>query len=268
MRNTIVKKERQIAFRAALEAGALIRERMGQASIDYKSAFNIVTDVDKASEELILKILHDEFPGDDFVAEEGGGKAIGKARRWLIDPVDGTTNFAHGYPFFCVSIGLEEKGEMVLGVIYDPVRDEMFSAIKDNGAFLNDDRIHVSKVETLTNSLLATGFPPDTVTSAFDNMAQFNRFTNLSQGVRRDGSAAMDLAYVACGRLDGYWEKKLAPWDVAAGSLIVREAGGQVSDFAGAPLSIDEGIIIASNGLIHDEIVKILAELKEKVRSS
>ncbi len=264
-----MKKERQVAFRAALEAGALIRERVGQiSSIDYKSAFNLVTDVDKASEELILKILHEVFPGDDFVAEEGGGNAKGSSRRWLIDPVDGTTNFAHGYPFFCVSIGLEENGEMVLGVIYEPIRDEMFYAIKGNGAFLNDQKIQVSKVETLTNSLLVTGFPPDTVTSAFDNMAQFNRFTNLSQGVRRDGSAALDLAYIACGRLDGYWEKKLAPWDVAAGSLIVEEAGGKVSDFTGAPLSVEEGIIIASNGLIHDEIIAVLAELKEKVRSS
>jgi len=261
----ILSNERRVAFRAALEAGQLIKERMGQiSSIDYKSAFNLVTDVDKASEAIILEIIGEAFPEDAILAEESGALPGKQKRRWLIDPLDGTTNYAHSYPFFCVSIGLEEDGEMVLGVVYDPVRDEMFYATKRGGAYLNDDPIHVSKIDTLTNSLLTTGFPPDTKGTALNNMVEFTTLTNLSHGVRRDGSAALDLSYVASGRTDGFWEMKLAAWDVGAGSLIVEEAGGKVTNLEGEKLDVDKGFILATNGLIHDQVLNVLAEIKSK----
>jgi len=259
----ILKNEKHVAFRAALEAGGLIKERMGQiASIDYKSAFNLVTDVDKASEKLILEIIKTEYPGDAILAEESGASKTGQKRRWLIDPLDGTTNYAHSYPFFCVSIGLEEDGELVLGVVYDPVKDEMFYATKGGGAFLNDERIKVSTVNKLANSLLVTGFPPDTRGTELNNMVEFTTLTNMSHGVRRDGSAALDLSYVAAGRVDGFWEKKLAAWDVGAGSLIVEEAGGKVTDLDGNKLDVDKGWILATNGLIHDEVLKVYSDLQ------
>lgn len=258
-----MKNEKHVAFRAALEAGGLIKERMGQiASIDYKSAFNLVTDVDQASEKLILGILATEFPDDAILAEESGIHEGKPERRWLIDPLDGTTNYAHSYPFFCVVIGLEERGEMVLGVIYDPVKDELFYAEKGSGAFLNDERIKVSNVDDVTKSLLTTGFPPDTRATEFNNMLEFTTLTNLSHGVRRDGSAALDLSYVACGRIDGFWEMKLAPWDVGAGSLIVQEAGGRVTNLEGGKHEVDKGFILATNGLIHDGVLKVLADVK------
>lgn len=260
-----MKQERTVAFRAALEAGGLIKERMGNiASIDYKSAFNLVTDVDKASETLILEIIQGSFPDDAILAEESGASKARSARRWLIDPLDGTTNYAHSYPFFCVSIGLEQDGEMVLGVIYDPVRDELFYALKGEGAFLNDEKIKVSTIDQVENSLLVTGFPPDSRGADINNMIEFKTFTNLSHGVRRDGSAALDLAYVATGRTEGFWEKRLAAWDVGAGSLIVEEAGGRVTDLEGHKLDVDKGFILATNGLIHDQTLRVLSECRAK----
>jgi myo-inositol-1(or 4)-monophosphatase len=265
----ILKNEKHVAFRAALEAGGLIKERMGQiASIDYKSAFNLVTDVDKASEKVILDIIKAEYPGDQILAEESGAlKGEGK-RRWLIDPLDGTTNYAHSYPFFCVSIGLEENGEMVLGVVYDPVKDEMFYATKGGGAFMNDERIKVSTVDTLSKSLLTTGFPPDTRNTELNNMVEFTTLTNMSHGVRRDGSAALDLSYVASGRIDAFWEMKLAAWDVGAGSLIVEEAGGKVTDLVGEKLDVDKGFILATNRLIHDQVLSVLSDVKAKAAAA
>lgn len=263
-----MNQERKVAFRAALEAGRLLKERVGQIkSIDYKSAFNIVTDVDKASEKLILEIFGAEFPDDAILAEESGALKGSKSRRWLIDPLDGTTNFAHAYPFFCVSIALEVDGKVVLGVIYDPIKDELFWAEQGGGAWLNDDRIIVSKNLTLSESLLATGFPPDTRTDQdaevrSDNMNEFRALTSISHGVRRDGSAALDLAYVASGRTDGFWEKGLAAWDVGAGSIIVEEAGGRVTNLEAGVMEVDKGDIIASNGHIHDEIISVLSGLK------
>jgi Archaeal fructose-1,6-bisphosphatase and related enzymes of inositol monophosphatase family len=263
-----LNQERKVAFRAALEAGRLLKERVGQIkSIDYKSAFNLVTDVDKASEKLILEIFASEFPDDAVLAEESGALKGTKPRRWLIDPLDGTTNFAHGYPFFCVSIGLEVEGQVMLGVIYDPIKDELFWAERGGGAWLNDDRIIVSKNRVLAESLLATGFPPDTRTdpdgeARSDNMTEFRALTSISHGVRRDGSAALDLAYVASGRTDGFWEKGLAAWDVGAGSVIVEEAGGRVTNLEGGHMDVDKGDIIASNGHVHDEILSVLSELK------
>jgi myo-inositol-1(or 4)-monophosphatase len=261
-----ISKAKNTAFNAALEAGKYIKERLGNIKqIDYKGAFNIVTDVDKASEKMILEILKSDFPDDSYVAEEGGGLEATKTnRRWYIDPLDGTTNFTHAYPFFCVSIGMEEAGQMMLGVVYNPISDELFYAERGGGAFLNDEPIHVSVIAELGNSLLATGFPPDTGNAPRNNMAPFTTLTTLSHGVRRDGSAALDLCFVACGRLDGFWELKLAPWDIAAGSLIVEEAGGRVSDLVNGPLDMSTGHILATNKLIHDEVIGVMHQLDLK----
>lgn len=257
-----MEKIEKVAREAALRAGELQKARVGKVkSLDYKSAFNIVTDVDKASEALIIETIKASFPNDAFLAEESGAES-GKqesARRWIIDPLDGTTNFAHSYPFFCVSIGVEEKGEMVLGVVYNAIASEIFVASRGQGATLNGEKIAVSNRTTLDTSLLATGFPPDTLKSVHHNMDSFRTITNMCHGVRRDGSAALDLCFVASGRLDGFWERKLAPWDVAAGSLIVREAGGKVTNLEDGPLDMTSGHILATNGKIHEEVVKALA---------
>ncbi|HEY9677046.1 MAG TPA: inositol monophosphatase family protein [Drouetiella sp.] len=260
-----ISKAKKVAFTAALEAGKFIKERVGKIKqIDYKGAFNLVTDVDKASERMILETLRSEFPDDSYVAEEGGGnEAKTNQRRWYVDPLDGTTNFTHSYPFFCVSIGMEEAGKMMLGVVYNPIADELFVAERGQGAYLNDEKISVSKIGELGHSLLATGFPPDTGNSdvPYNNMVPFTTLTNLSHGVRRDGSAALDLCFVACGRLDGFWELKLSPWDIAAGSLIVEEAGGSVSDLSNGPLDMPTGHILATNKLIHEEVVGVMKDL-------
>jgi len=255
-----LEKEKKTAFQAALKAGKLIAERRGDIkTVDYKSAFNLVTDVDKASEKLIIELIREEFPEDEILAEESGASKEKSKRRWLIDPVDGTTNFAHNYPFFCVSIALEKDGQRQLGVVFNPIADELFWAQLGEGAWLNDKPISVSKVRSLGESLLATGFPPDTAAAHQTNMEHFQALTNLSHGVRRDGSAALDLCFVACGRLDGFWERKLAPWDVGAGSLIVEEAGGKVSNLKNGQLNLQDGHILATNGLIHDEVVAALS---------
>jgi myo-inositol-1(or 4)-monophosphatase len=256
-------RDRDLAINAARAAGKYIKERLGNISrIDYKSAYNIVTDVDKATEKLILDMIKSENPDDSVVAEEGGGGIKAGDRCWFIDPLDGTTNFTHTYPFFCVSIGLEVAGKMAVGVVYNPISDELFSAEGGKGAFLNDAAISVSKIDKLETSLLATGFPADTATSVYNNLEIFKELTNNSHGVRRDGSAALDLCFVACGRLDAFWEMKLAPWDVAAGSLIVAEAGGRVTNLISGPFDKSNGHIIASNGLIHDEVVATLKTFK------
>jgi myo-inositol-1(or 4)-monophosphatase len=257
----------EVAKEAALAGGALLKSRVGKIkSVDYKSAYNLVTDVDKASEELIIATIKAAFPEDSFLAEEGGvthGKAAGSGghspvRRWIIDPLDGTTNYTHSYPFFCVSIAAEEDGVVTHGVIFNPMSGELFRAIKGQGAFLNDEPIHVSKCTSLDNGLLATGFPPDTVNNIYNNMDSFKHITNVCHGVRRDGSAALDLSFVACGRLDGFWERKLSAWDVAAGALIVEEAGGKVSNLEAGPLDMMSGHILATNGSIHQQVVEAL----------
>lgn len=265
-----MKNARQIATRAALEAGKILKERLGDVrTIDYKAAFNIVTDVDKASEAKIFSIILDEFPEDDVLAEESGfTKGQTSKRRWLIDPLDGTTNYAHTYPFFSISIALEEDGKRILGVVYNPMTDELFRAEPGEGAWLNDERLFVSDAKELSTSLLATGFPPDTQKAARSNILQFKTLTDQTHGVRRDGSAALDLCFVACGRLDGFWEMKLAPWDIGAGSLIVEEAGGRVTNLSGGPLDISSGHILATNGKIHNEIVEVLRSLEDKDSSN
>lgn len=261
---------KETAFKAAYEAGSLLRERLGQIrNVSYKSKFNIVTDADHDSEAMIVSILRKEFPNDEILAEESGfSKGTSSGRRWLIDPLDGTTNYAHTYPLFCVSIGLEDNGKVMLGVVFNPITNELFWAENGKGAWINDRPIHVSNVDSLSTSLLATGFPPDSASVVQNNILQFTTLTHMCHGVRRDGSAALDLCFVACGRLDGFWEHKLAPWDMAAGSIIVTEAGGRVTDSKNGPLNMAKGHIVASNGLVHDSIVRVLEELSTKEKGT
>jgi len=257
----ILDRAKETAIKAARSAGQLILQKMGDKKIDHKGTFNnLVTDVDKAAEAIILEILKKEFPGDEILAEESGASGNkGTNRRWLVDPIDGTTNFAHSYPFFCVSIALEEAGELQMGVVLNPVADELFWAQAGGGAWLNDKQIKVSKINKLDMSLLSTGF-----SSNSSNMERFNHLTNITHGVRRDGSAALDLCFIACGRTEGYWELRIAAWDVGAGILIIQEAGGQVTDMDGNRLNLTAGRfnIVASNGLIHKQLITSLADLQ------
>jgi myo-inositol-1(or 4)-monophosphatase len=253
-----------VAWQAAGVAGALIRDNWQRAKeIHHKSAIDLVTATDREAEKRIVDVLQKNFPGHSILAEEETAiTAPGSSYRWIVDPLDGTTNFAHSFPQFAVSIALEYEGEMVLGLVYDPVREERFSAIKGEGALLNDTPIKVSPVAELDKALLATGFPYDHREKADFYLKFFRVFMTKSQGIRRAGAAALDLCYVACGRLDGFWELKLHAWDTAAGSLIVREAGGTVTDFSGAPFSIWGEETLASNGLIHDEMLEALKEAR------
>ena len=251
--------DKKVAVEAALEAGRYIKQRLGNIDrIDYKGAFNIVTDVDQSAEAMIIKSIKKIFPADSIVAEESGNEKNDAKRCWFIDPLDGTTNFTHSYPHFCVSIGLETDGKMTTGVVYNPMSDELFVAQAGMGAFMNEKPIKVSTIPNIDESMLATGFPADTSTAKYNNLEIFQALTNKTHGVRRDGSAALDLCYVACGRLDAFWEMKLNPWDVAAGSLIVEEAGGEVSNLISGKFDMFSGHILASNKLIHEQVVHIL----------
>lgn len=228
--------------------------------VEHKGTIDLVTEVDRECEALIVAELQRRFPGDDILAEEGSGERKGAGRRWIVDPLDGTVNYAHGFPFFCVSIALEEAGVLQAGAIYDPNRDELFLAECDRGATLNGRPIHVSKAAMLCESLLATGFAYNVhEEERFDNLDHFGRFVKRAQAVRRPGSAAIDLAWVACGRIDGFWELFLKPWDMAAGVLLVREAGGEVTAFDGSAFPLYGTEILASNGLIHEEMQQVLA---------
>lgn len=248
------------AIRAARTAGQLQRERLEAAhDIAFKGEKNLVTEVDRMCEELIVGTLQGKHPGCDILAEEGSSVSYRSSVKWIIDPLDGTTNYAHGFPWFCVSIALEVEGELCLGVIYHPILDELFSVIKGEGSWLNGKRMHVSPRRPLRNCLIATGFPYDKRRDNENNFAHFINFQLAARAVRRAGAAALDLAYVAAGRLDGYWECKIKPWDVAAGKLLVEEAGGMVSDYAGLPYSVYQHRILASNGLVHDEMLDVLA---------
>ena len=252
-----------IAREAALKAGRILRDNIhGTREISYKGDINLVTEMDMRSERAVVDTLLASFPDHGIIAEEGTMVRSGSGFTWIIDPLDGTTNYAHGYPCFSVSIALEQEGEIVLGVVYDPMRDELFSAQKGEGACLNGKPIKVSVVDTLIQSLLATGFPYDRKVSEINNMDHFHDLLMASQEVRRDGSAAIDLCYVACGRFDGFWELKLKPWDVAAGSIIVQESGGRVSDLAGGEFSIHADEILASNGRIHGQMSEMLQRNK------
>jgi myo-inositol-1(or 4)-monophosphatase len=251
----------EAAKAAAREAGGLLRENVDKrGEIMFKGTVDLVTHFDRKSQEMIFRRLSAAFPGHGFLAEEGLSLPGTSDCRWIIDPIDGTTNFAHTFPVFCVSIALEQKGAVVVGVVYDPMRDELFEALRGRGAFLNGARVRVSDIPELGKALLATGFPYDVRTSSFNNVREFNAFIVRAQAIRRCGSAALDLCYVACGRFDGFWELKLKPWDVAAGALIVEEAGGRVSDFEGRTFDPFNQRALASNGRIHEEMRKILKE--------
>ena len=238
----------------AREAGALLLSYFGKVVIEYKGDVDLVTQADRSSEELIVSRIRKQWPTHDLIGEEGSRTETGSDYRWYIDPLDGTTNFAHGFPVFCVSMGLEYKNELIVGVIYDPCRDEMFAAEKGSGSRLNARTIHVSRISRLAESLVATGFPSHK-RHKNPNIHFYHQITLRSHGVRRAGSAALDLCCVAAGRFDGFWEFNLNSWDTAAGVLLVTEAGGKVTNYAGAPFSIDSREVLATNGLIHAEIL-------------
>jgi len=251
---------RDAAIAFAREAGAILLEGYGTAHApERKGEIDLVTDFDRRSEALLLQRIGERFPRHAVLAEESGAHDAAGSTRWLVDPLDGTTNFAHNYPFFCVSIGVERDGELIAGAIYDPVRDEMFAGARGEGATLDGLPIRVSPVAKLENALLVTGFPytvrehPETI------VPLFQAFLVRAQGVRRDGSAALNLAYLACGRFDGFWERHLNAWDMAAGVLIVREAGGVVTNFSGGAFAVDRREIVASNARIQDEMLEIVA---------
>ena len=239
----------------ARDAGALLRRYFRQrVKIEYKGDADLVTIADRESEALILARVRSEFPSHDVMGEEGARIETGSDYRWYIDPLDGTTNFAHGFPVFCVSLGLERRGQRVAGVLYDPTRDELFAAELGCGATLNGERIQVSKTASLGECLLATGFPSHK-RHKNPNIFFYHQITLKTHGVRRAGSAALDLASVACGRFDGFWEMNLNPWDTAAGVLIVEEAGGQVTNFQGGLFDLASRETVASNGLVHDALL-------------
>jgi len=255
----------EAASRIALEAGALLRDYFQRGvTTEYKGDVDLVTEADRASEKLLVERLHAAFPGHGIYGEEGTRSHLESEYRWYIDPLDGTTNFAHGFPVFCVSLGLEkrgtslaarEDGELVAAVIYDPLREELFTAEKGRGAYLNGAPIHVSRTPVLAEALVATGFPSHK-RHANPNIHFYQQFTLRSHGVRRAGSAALDLAYTACGRMDAYWEFNLNPWDTAAGALLVTEAGGSMTRFDGSPFRLDSQEILATNGLLRDEMLE------------
>lgn len=254
------------AVEIAREAGAILRDRFGRPhDIQFKAAVDMVTEADKASEALIAERLRARFPDHDLLGEEGtrGAADIAAASpyRWVIDPLDGTTNFAHQYPAFCVSIAFEQRGEVLCGAVFDPWRDEMFSGVRGLGSFVNGERLRVSEAQTLRSALLMTGFPYNFREKIKPVMSQFEAFLIESQAVRRGGSAALDLCYTAIGRVDGFWEIELHPWDTAAGLVIAEEAGGRVTNFSGEPFTIYGKQILASNGRIHDEMVAVLRRL-------
>jgi myo-inositol-1(or 4)-monophosphatase len=254
----------------ALEAGALIKSLFDAGvATEYKGEADLVTEADRASEQLIVDRIRARFPTHGVYGEEGSRGLMESEYRWYIDPVDGTTNFAHRYPVFCVSMGLErrrtglaadEDGEIVAGVIYDPTRNELFAAEKGQGAYLNGRRIHVSNTATVAESLLATGFP-SRKRHRNPNVHFYQEITLRSHGVRRAGSAALDLAYTACGRFDGYWEFNLNPWDTSAGFLMVTEAGGTLTHFDGSPFQLASREILATNGVIYEELAGIFEDI-------
>jgi len=259
-----------VAEGIARQAGALLRGFYAKGvTAEYKGDVDLVTQADRESEQLIVDKLKAAFPLHGVYGEEGTRDRLESEYRWYIDPLDGTTNFAHGFPAFCIVLGLERRaaglaadadGEIVAGVIYDPLRDEMFSAERGKGAWLNQRRISVSKVATLQESLTATGFPSKKRHES-PNVHFYNEITLRSHGVRRAGSAGLDLAYVACGRLDGFWEFNLNPWDTSAGVLLVEEAGGTITHFNGGKFTLDSREVLATNGLIKDEMVHIFTEM-------
>lgn len=250
-----------IAVEAAKEAGNFLKFSIGRVrTVETKKGEerNLVSEIDKMSEEKIISIIKRHYPHHAILAEESGSSAAPSDYKWIIDPLDGTTNFVHGVPIFCVTIAIEQKGELVAGVVFDPNLNELFTAERGSGAYLNGRRIHVSQTSTLIQSLLVTGFPYDIAKNPDHAIDRFVNFLMTSRSVRRLGSAALDLSYVAAGRFDGFWEVNLHPWDTAAGILLTKEAGGLVTDFAAGPPSIYKPQILASNGRIHNEMMEVL----------
>jgi len=255
-------------IQVARDAGGVLVDRLGRAlQVSNKGAIDLVTEADLASEKLIIDRIRSHYPRHGILAEESGASEDPadphRAEwKWIIDPLDGTTNYAHGYPCFCVSIGVEREGKLELGVVYDPLRNEVFAAERGRGATLNERPIRVSAVADLNSAMLCTGFPYN-VRERPDFTRDFANFTMRAQAVRRDGSAALDLAYIACGRFDGFWEDGLNPWDLAAGVLLIEEAGGKVTDFYGSALDIYTPRVLASNGLVHEAMTQVLASNEE-----
>jgi len=248
----------QSALAAAREAGAVLLEHLHRPlHIQEKShRADLVTEADKASEAVIVARLHAEYPAATILGEEGGERKGTSQERWIVDPLDGTTNFAHGYPLFCISIAYERDGELLAGVVYAPIMNELFAAGRGAGVRLDDKPLHVSTIPSIEDAMLCTGFKPSDYET---NAPYFAQASRRAQAVRRDGAAALDLAYTAMGRFDGFWEFDLAPWDTAAGVLLVREAGGRVSAIDGSPFALSGKSIAASNGYVHDELVSLLA---------
>jgi len=249
------------AIELARRAGALLRDAAGRPrEVHFKSRADLVTDVDLASEQMLVAALREQYPDHAILAEEGSGHDARTRWTWLVDPLDGTTNYAHGYPVFSVTLALLDRGELELGVVYDPLRDECFSAQRGGGAWLNGRRIRVSPIGEVRGALLSTGFPYHRFSSGDTNLPQFNTLIMRCQGIVRSGSAAIDLAYVAAGRSDGHWELGLRPWDSAAGALLVREAGGQVTNWTGGRYDPWDDFVLATNGKLHSELISALGD--------
>lgn len=258
----------EVAITAAKEAGKIQLHHFGQPqSVTYKGEFDPVTEVDGLCDEAIQRTIRHTFPDHDILTEESPFREKGSSHRWIIDPIDGTTNYARGFPFFSVSVGLEFDGEVTLGVVYYPILGELFVAEKGKGAFLNGKKVAVSQTDQLKRSLLATGFPYDVQKNSDLYLGYFRLFIQKCLAIRRPGSAAIDLCYVAAGRFDGFWELSLKPWDTAAGILLVTEAGGRITDPQGRPFNIySGGFLVASNGLIHDQMLQVIEEIDKEQR--
>jgi myo-inositol-1(or 4)-monophosphatase len=252
-----------VATEAVLRAGRIQRDRYGSGvAVEYKGAIDLVTEVDRACELAVLEAIRSRYPDHDIVTEETDLARTGSRHVWFVDPLDGTVNFAHSYPFFCVSVALAVDGEIVAGAVFDPVRDELFTAEKGGGAHANGRRLQVTTAGRLIESLIITGFPYDLHEKLDERLRPFNRVMGKARAVRRDGSAALDLCYVAAGRADGFFEVVLKPWDMHAGRLVVEEAGGKATRLDGTPLGLGPDGCVATNGRIHDELVEALREEK------
>jgi len=263
----LTEKLLDAAKEAAIEAGKIQLSFFNKKKeISHKAnEFDLVTNADKAAETKIISVINGYFPDHDFLGEESGFHKENKSDYiWVIDPIDGTTNYAHNFPHFAVSIGLMYQGELFLGVVYDAFKKEMFWAAEGTGAFLNSDPIEVSAINELKKSLLSTGFPFERAEVLEENLAYFKEMLFKAQAVRRPGSASLDLCYVACGRLDGFWELNLSPWDTAAGAVIIKQAGGKVNNFGSNEFDINIKNVLASNGLIHDQIYAVIEACKER----
>lgn len=252
------------ATEAVLRAGALQREKYGQEiEIAHKGEIDLVTEVDRSSEAVILAAIRERFGDHDIVTEETAIERTGSRFVWFVDPLDGTTNFAHGYPFFCASVALALDGELVAGAVFDPIKQELFTAERGAGAHLNGRRLKTSAADRLLDSLLVTGFPYDFRDDLPKSLRLFNRFMAEARAIRRDGAAALDLSYIAAGRVDGFWEERLKPWDIMAGALMVEEAGGRVTRFDGSALRLRADETLASNGPLHEAMLSVFQADRE-----